>query len=105
MYRESAVFALGDIVIHEDHGHRGVIVDVDAAFQGPEEWYENLETPRPAKEQPWYSVLLDNTDQMAYVPEHSLEPDRSEDPVTNPALESFVGEMKGGRYEVYQTLN
>ncbi len=105
MYRNTAAFALGEIVIHEGHRYRGVVVDVDPTFQGPEEWYQSLEASRPPKEQPWYSVLVDNTDQMAYVAEQSLEPDHSEDPVTNPALDSFVAGMKGGRYEVYQTLN
>jgi heat shock protein HspQ len=40
-----------------------------------------------------------------YVAEEYLEADPSSDPVTNPAMGQFLGEMHDGHYTVRQTLN
>lgn len=103
MHTYLAKFTLGDLVRHDDGEHRGVVVDVDPTFEGPEEWVQGEESP--SVEQPWYSLLLDNSEQMAYVAEEQLEPDDSEEPVNNPATESMLGELHNGRYEVRQTIN
>ncbi len=98
-----AQFNLGDIVHHEKRPYRGVIVDVDPAFAGPEDWLQ--EGGSPAGDQPWYHLVLDNSEQMAYVPEEQLEPDHSEEPVFNPSLTNLLGEFQDGRYKVRQTIN
>ena len=41
----------------------GVVVDVDATFQGSEAWYEQVARSRPPKDQPWYRVLVDGGEQ------------------------------------------
>ncbi|HKJ86962.1 MAG TPA: heat shock protein HspQ [Gammaproteobacteria bacterium] len=105
MLGQAAKFSLGQIVWHQNTQYRGVIVDVDPDFQGEEEWLEGHEGLEMNRNEPWYSLLVDDTEQMAYVPEQNLEPDSSEMPVNNPAMGHFVGEMVDGRYTVQQTLN
>ncbi|MFA9460862.1 heat shock protein HspQ [Thiohalorhabdus methylotrophus] len=105
MIGQAAKFSLGQIVWHLNTEYRGVIVDVDPEFQGEEEWLEGQEETGPNRNQPWYSLLVDDTEQMAYVPEQNLATDDSEVPINNPAMDFFVGEMEDGRYTVQQTLN
>lgn len=105
MNTQMAKFALGDIVLHRDHDYRGVVVDVDPEFEGPEEWYRAAADERPERSQPWYSLLVDNSEQVAYVAEENLETDASEEPVHHPAMANLLGELHHGRYTVNQTLN
>lgn len=105
MHAQTAEFALGDIVWHSQKAYRGVIVDVDPQFEGPEQWYEAAPEERPQRYQPWYSLLVDNSEQVAYVAEEYLEADPSEEPVNHPAMANFLGELHHGRYTVNQTLN
>ena len=42
----AAKFFVGQIVHHEKFDYRGVVFDVDATFQGTEEWYESVATDR-----------------------------------------------------------
>ena len=44
-------FFVGQIVHHNRFDYRGVVVDVDATFQGSEAWYEHVARSRPPKEQ------------------------------------------------------
>ncbi|HKJ70360.1 MAG TPA: heat shock protein HspQ [Gammaproteobacteria bacterium] len=105
MRAQTAHFTLGDIVWHSGNDYRGVIVDVDPEFEGPEDWYADASAQRPQRHQPWYSLLVDNSEHVAYVAEENLEADESEEPVNHPAMASFLGELHHGRYTVHQTLN
>jgi len=105
MLARNAYFALGQLVWQPDNRFRGVVVDVDPSFNGSESMYQQMDENRPDKDQPWYTVLVDHSEQAVYVAEEYLEPDPSDDPVTNPATEQFLGELQGGRYTVHQTLN
>ena len=67
-------FFVGQIVHHNRFDYRGVIVDVDASFQGTESWYDQVARSRPPKDQPWYRILVDGIDQETYVAERHLEP-------------------------------
>ena len=73
-------------------------VDVDATFQGSEEWYETMARTRPPKDQPWYHVLVHEAEHMTYVAERNLGPDLSGQPIRNPDLGQFFDEMRDGIY-------
>ena len=79
-------FFVGQIVHHKRFNYRGVVVDVDASFQGSEAWYEQVARSRPPKDQPWYHVVVDGGEYETYVAERHLEiaPDKA--PVSHPAL-------------------
>lgn len=53
-----ALFTLGDVVRHKDHGYRGLIFDVDAIFCQTDEWYEMMATSSPPKDMPWWKSVV-----------------------------------------------
>ena len=73
-------------------------MDVDATFQGAEEWYEQMARSRPPKDEPWYHVLVDEAEHMTYVVEKNLAVDELNDPVNHPLLDHFFSDFQGGRY-------
>lgn len=98
MIKISCRFAIGQLIHHRLFAYRGVIVDVDATFQGTEEWYEQVAKSRPPKEQPWYHVLVDKTQQMTYVAERNLQPDKVRQPIDHPLVGDFFSDFQNGRY-------
>src|SRR5919106_4042435 len=70
-----ARFAIGEVVRHRLFDFRGVVFDVDPEFANSEEWYEAIpEALRPAKEQPYYHLLAENSESayIAYVSQQNL---------------------------------
>ena len=54
----SARFGIGDVVRHRIFDFRGVVFDVDPAFNNSEEWYQAIpEDMRPSKEQPFFTEV------------------------------------------------
>ncbi len=100
-----ARFGIGDVIHHSKFDYRGVIVDVDARFEGGDEWYEKVALSRPPKENPWYHVLVDGADHTTYVAERHLEADRSGEPIRHPLLERFFELFRDGRYQRQSPLN
>ena len=94
-----ARFSVGQIVHHLKFDYRGVIVDVDAEFQGSEEWYQQVALSRPPKDKPWYQVLVDGTQHMTYVAERHLEADSSCKPISHPGIDAFFDEFKDCVYQ------
>ncbi len=91
-------FAIGELVHHRKYAYRGVIVDVDPAFNGSPEWYERMAVSRPPKDRPWYHVLVDGAEHSTYVAEQHLEPDTRGEQVAHPALGRFFDRFSQGRY-------
>nr|CAA6810264.1 MAG: DNA-binding protein [uncultured Thiotrichaceae bacterium] len=99
-------FAIGQIVHHLLFDYRGVIFDVDADFQGTEEWYEkNTSTGAPPKDEPWYHVLIDDDGRVAYVAQRNIESDLSKEPVEHPLLGNFFTNYEDGHYQSRNSLN
>jgi len=93
-----AKFAIGEIVHHKLFDYRGVIIDADADFMQSSEWYEKVARSRPPKDQPWYHVLVHETDKMTYVAERNLAGDDDKTPVSHPLLERFFSHFSNGQY-------
>ncbi len=91
-------FSIGQLVHHSLFDYRGVIVDVDATFQGTEEWYEQMAKSRPPKDEPWYHVLVDQAEHSTYVAERNLKPDGRLDPIEHPLRDHFFSDFKNGQY-------
>ncbi|MGB5833590.1 MAG: heat shock protein HspQ [Thiohalocapsa sp.] len=94
----AAKFHIGQLVHHRLFDYRGVVVDVDAAFSGNDDWYEQVALSRPPKDKPWYRVLVDGGDQETYVAERNLEDDDSGEPVRHPLVEEVFSGLDQGRY-------
>ena len=100
-----ARFAVGGLIHHRRFDYRGVVVDVDATFQGTDEWYEQMARSRPPRDAPWYHVLVHGETHMTYVAERNLEPDTSRAPIRHPLLDHFFDAFADGRYQREQALN
>jgi heat shock protein HspQ len=100
-----ARFGIGQVVHHQRFEYRGVIVDVDATYQGTEEWYHEVARSRPPRDQPWYHVLVHEADHATYVAERHLEPDPSPEPIRHPLLGEHFDTFEDGRYSRRNTLN
>ncbi|CUH33981.1 heat shock protein HspQ [Jannaschia seosinensis] len=108
MLKNSAKYALGEVVRHKKHPFRGVIFDVDAVFSSTDEWYDSIpRDARPRKDQPFYHLLAENDESyyVAYVSEQNLVPDRSGEPVTHPDLGDMFGAFDGRVYPLHFDLN
>lgn len=91
-------FTIGQVIHHLKYDYRGVVVDVDPNFQGTEEWYEYMARSRPPRDEPWYHVLVDESDYRTYVAERHLEADGRGGQVTHPELGRFFDLFVNGRY-------
>lgn len=91
-------FYVGQIVHHRRFDYRGVIVDVDASFNGSDSWYDSVAKSRPPKDQPWYRVLVDGAEFETYVAERHLEQDGCSEPVKHPAVETHFCGYQDGQY-------
>jgi heat shock protein HspQ len=97
----SARFGIGDVVRHRLFDFRGVVFDVDPVFTNSEEWYEAIpEEIRPSKDQPFYHLLAENTEQsyIAYVSQQNLIADESDEPIDHPAIAAYFKGFEDGRY-------
>ena len=98
MFDTECEFSIGQLVHHLRFDYRGVIVDVDATFQGTDAWYEQVARSRPPRDRPWYRVLVDKAQYMTYVAERNLEPDQRHEPIEHPLLDSFFSDFEDGRH-------
>ena len=96
MQEQQAQFFIGQRVHHRLFDDRGVVVDVDASFQGSQAWYDQVARSRPPKDQPWYRVLVDGGEYETYVAERHLEPDSRFTPISHPQLEQLFNGFEGG---------
>jgi heat shock protein HspQ len=98
MTQQQARFRVGQPIHHRLFGYRGVVIDVDACFQGSEDWYAQMARTRPPKDRPWYHVLVHDGDHRTYVAERNLEPDLTGKPIAHPALSQFFDAFENGLY-------
>lgn len=100
-----AKFAVGELIQHRLFDYRGVIIDVDPVFMLSDEWYEQVASSRPPKDQPWYRVLVHNSQDETYVAERNLSQDPSIEPVIHPMLNDYFSAFKDGHYVTGQRSN
>lgn len=105
MDRGVANYRVGQIIHHKLFNYRGVIIDVDANFSQSEAWYTLMARTKPNKDQPWYHVLVHDTDYVTYVAEQNLEPDFSETPINHPELTQHFSAMRDGLYFMKRQQN
>ncbi len=97
------LFCIGDVVRHRLYPFRGVIVDVDPEFDNTEEWYAAIpEDVRPAREQPFYYLLAENSETYysAYVSQQNLMSDTENGPVNHPDIDDVFDGFEEGRYQL-----
>lgn len=96
-----AKYAIGQVVKHRVFPFRGVIFDVDPTFANTEEWWLSIpEHVRPSKDQPFYHLLAENSENayVAYVSEQNLLPDETGEPVSHPQASLLFESFEGDHY-------
>ena len=93
-------YSVGQIIHHLRFDYRGVIVDVDATFQGTKEWYLEMAKSKPPRDKPWYHVLVDQSFTMTYVAERNLEADPSPKSINHPLVDQYFTRFEKGSYQV-----
>ena len=94
----TAKFGIGELVVHNRFGYRGVIFGIDATFNLSEEWYETVARSRPPKDQPWYHVLVHEGAHSTYVAERHLEVALDRSQIDHPWLGKHFRSFDGERY-------
>lgn len=87
----------GQVVKHPQEEYRGIITDFDMYFINDEEIY-NKSKYKPAKDKPWYYVLIDGSNAISYVAEEHLEIDEDQDNLEHPLVEFFFDGFDGEKY-------
>ncbi len=105
MQQREAKFMVGQLVHHKLFDYRGVVVDIDPAYDGSEEWYQQMARSRPPKDRPWYRVLVHDAGYETYVAERNLEADASGEPINHPHLAEFFDGFQDGAYVTRHTVN
>jgi heat shock protein HspQ len=95
---KQANWHIGQLVHHKLFDYRGVIYDVDPVFMLSDEWYEQVARSRPPKDEPWYRVLVNDSDQETYVAEKNLEADISRQEINHPAIDNYFTGFENGQY-------
>ncbi len=85
----TAKFTVGQLVFHKRFDYLGVIYDIDPVFMASDEWYEEVATSRPPKEQPWYHVLVHQQAHTTYVAERHLVAAESFFIIDHPLIEEY----------------
>ena len=90
-------FIPGDVVRHVRYHYRGVIVASDFMCMADENWYQSNNT-QPENEQPWYHVLVHESESITYPAQSSLQLDVSGQQITHPLLDHFFNGFEKGRH-------
>jgi heat shock protein HspQ len=105
--QRTAKFKIGEVVRHRIFPFRGVVFDVDPIFANTEEWWQAIpEEIRPAKDQPFYHLLAENSESeyVAYVSEQNLVPDTSGEPIRHPDVEDYLEQSDKGDWMIRRDL-
>ena len=101
MTDRTARYSIGQVVKHKHYPFRGVVFDVDPEFNNSEQWWESIpEEIRPHKDQPFYHLLAENSENsyVAYVSEQNLELDDNPEPVDHPQVAELFESSEDGTY-------
>ena len=90
-------FERGQLVLHRRYGYRGVIVDFELRCTADDNWYQSNMT-HPDKNQPWYHVLVHDTDGTTYAAQENLQEEMSGGPVAHPLVARFFSGFVDGRH-------
>ncbi len=99
---KEASWHIGQLVHHKLFDYRGVIYDVDPVFMLTDEWYEQVAKSRPPKDEPWYRVLVNDSEQETYVAERNLQADITGETIDHPDLDTYFSGFENGLYRVKQ---
>lgn len=95
----SAQFSMGQKIRHKLFDYRGIVLDVDSYFQMSDDWYEKMAKTQPAKDEPWYHVLVHGSAQVTYVAQANMEIDVSDEGIEHPVIDLCFDIDAQGHYQ------
>ncbi len=81
-------FRRGQMVKHKREGFRALITDYDMYFINDEELYKKSSS-QPAKDKPWYYLLIDGSNSISYVAQENIELDENQEDIEHPLVDFF----------------
>jgi hemimethylated DNA binding protein len=93
---KTILYAPGQVVYHKRYHYRGIIVDMDDCCKADDQWYYSNQT-QPDRAQPWYHVLVHNSEEVNYVAHSNLEMDVDQIYFRHPMLSYFFDQTADGR--------
>ena len=100
-----AKFKIGQVIHHKLFDYTGVVFDIDPIFQGSEEWYEQVARSHPPKNEPWYHVLVHDTEHTTYVAERNLDLQENPKAIQHPLINSLFVKFDGLQYHLKNKPN
>lgn len=98
-------YKLGTVITHKLYAYRGVIVSCDPYCMAGETWYKSNKT-QPAKQQPWYHVLVHESGGLStYVAQSNLLIDKTKEPIIHPRIEVYFSAFQSGAYILREKKN
>jgi len=92
------LFEVGQVIRHKAYRYRGVIVSYDTFCCADDTWYYSNPT-QPAREQPWYHVLVHDSGGLStYVAQSNLELEEDPAEVNHPRIGCYFAEFRDGAY-------
>lgn len=98
LVENNPMFVPGQLVEHQRYGYRAVVVAVDPYCKAGEAWYRSNQT-QPTRNQPWYHLLVHETETTTYAAQGNLAPDPCEEPIEHPLVGMFFDAFSDGWYE------
>ncbi len=90
-------FKRGNVVKHKIDGFLAVVTDYDMYFINDEEIYTKDQSA-PAKDKPWFYVLINKTNAISYIAQENLELVESPDEIEHPLVDFFFDDFDGEQY-------
>ncbi len=103
--RQSGRFIVGELVTHKSLKYRAVIYDVDPQFNQSDDWYLEMAPSKPNKEQPWYHLLVHESEIPAYVAEEFLQLDTISSPIFHKQIYEYFSRFQYGQYHLKKRAN
>lgn len=91
-------FLIGDFVQHRAGQFRGVVIGIDQMFMQTDDWYRAMTRNDPPKDKPWYQVIVDGAEHVAYVSEKDLRSAQDRSQIDHPMLGDYFRQYNGNRY-------
>ncbi|MCE2596130.1 heat shock protein HspQ [Motilimonas cestriensis] len=98
-------FHMGQLVDHQVHGYRGVVYGVDATFNLAEQQYQHLINAQVEMLQPWYLVMVDGSNKLAYIAESNLLVSTDHEHIEHPMLALVFTHFNGERYFLNESIH
>jgi ApaG protein len=97
------LFKRGQVIRHKLNNFRGIVVDYDMYFINDEDLYKKC-IDNPAKDKPWYYVLVDKANAISYVAEEYLEIEEDDSEIEHTLFHFFFDEFDKDK-KIYKRNN